>query len=308
MNVTRSILLQASRSAWLAEQFRRRAFARRAVRRFMPGEDLESALVAAAALKSDGIGAVLTQLGERVTTREEALIVHDHYRAVLTAIGKRSLPAHISVKLTHLGLDVDRSLCSEGLTALTAQASSIGSFVWVDMEESHYVDATLSIFKAVRARHDSIGVCLQAYLVRTPADVAALISANAAIRLVKGAYREPAGVALASKAAVDAAYVALGDRLLRAPRVPRGAVAFGTHDLAIVGEMRKRAKAIGVAPGAFEIHMLYGIKGAEQCALAKDNVPVRVLISYGTQWFPWYMRRLAERPANIWFVARNILP
>jgi proline dehydrogenase len=308
MNVTRSVLLRASRSAWLADQFRRRAFARRAVRRFMPGEDLESALEAAAALKSDGIGAVLTQLGERVTTGEDALAVHEHYRTVLAAIGQRSLPAHISVKLTHLGLDVDKSICAEGLAALTAQASAIGSFVWVDMEESNYVDRTLEIFRSVRAKHDSIGICLQAYLERTPADTEALVSLNAAIRLVKGAYREPVGVALASKQGVDAAYRSIGERLLRAPRVPRGATAFGTHDLAIIEQIRSGAGALELPSDAFEVHMLYGIKSAEQRDLARQRVPVRVLVSYGTQWFPWYMRRLAERPANVWFVVRNILP
>jgi proline dehydrogenase len=274
----------------------------------MPGEDLESALGAAAALKADGIGVVLTQLGERVTTREEALAVHGHYRGVLDAIGKRSLPAHISVKLTHLGLDIDQAICLEGLNSLTMQATSIGSFVWVDMEESHYVDATLEIFRAVRAKHDSIGICLQAYLERTPADAEALVSLNSAIRLVKGAYREPVGVALASKQAVDAAYRSIGDRLLRALRVPRGATAFGTHDLAIIEQIRSRAAVLGLPSDAFEIHMLYGIKSAEQRDLAREKVPVRVLISYGTQWFPWYMRRLAERPANVWFVVRNIVP
>ena len=302
------MLIRASRSAWLADQFRRRAFARRAVRRFMPGEDLESALTAAAALAGDGIGSVLTNLGERVASRGEALAVHEQYRAVLTAIGERSLPAHISVKLTHLGLDVDPTICANGLSALAAQASAIGSFVWVDMEESHYVDATLEMFRQVRARSESVGICMQAYLARTPANVDALVRLSAAVRLVKGAYREPVGVALASKPGVDAAYLALADQLLRAPPLRRGAPTFGTHDLAILEQVRARAEGDGVPPGGYEVHMLYGIKSAEQRALARSGVPVRVLISYGTQWFPWYMRRLAERPANLWFVARNLIP
>jgi proline dehydrogenase len=302
------MLIRASRSAWLADQFRRRAFARRATRRFMPGEDLESALVAAAALARDGIGSVLTNLGERVTSRAEALAVHEQYRAVLAAVGQRSLPAHVSVKLTHLGLDVDPAVCAEGLAALTAQAAAMGSFVWVDMEESHYVDATLAMFRQVRARSDSIGVCLQAYLARTPADVDALVRLGAAVRLVKGAYREPVGVALADKAAVDAAYIALTDRLLRAPPLRRGAPTCGTHDLVILEDVRSRATAMGLPSGGYEVHMLYGIKSAEQRTLARSGVTVRVLISYGTQWFPWYMRRLAERPANLWFVVRNLVP
>jgi len=274
----------------------------------MPGEDLESALTAGAALASDGIGSVLTNLGERVTSRQEALAVHAHYRAVLEAIGERSLPAHISVKLTHLGLDVDPAICAEGLAALTEQATAIGSFVWVDMEESHYVDATLEMFRRVRATRDAIGVCLQAYLARTPTDVDALVRISAAVRLVKGAYREPVGVALASKAAVDAAYLALAERLLRAPRLRRGTPVCGTHDIAILEQVRARAAAIGLPPDGYEVHMLYGIKSAEQRAFARSGVGVRVLISYGTQWFPWYMRRLAERPANLWFVVRNLVP
>lgn len=308
MSVTRSMLLRASRSAWLADQFRRRAFARRATRRFMPGEDLESALVAAAALAAEGIGSVLTNLGERVTSRAEALAVHEQYRSVLATIGERALPAHISVKLTHLGLDVDPAICAEGLSALTTQAAAVGSFVWVDMEESHYVDATLEIFRQVRSRNDSIGVCLQAYLARTPADLDALVRLTAAVRLVKGAYREPVGVALANRTAVDAAYIALADRLLRAPPLRRGAPTCGTHDLAILEEVRRRAAALGLPSGGYEVHMLYGIKSAEQRALARGGVTVRVLISYGTQWFPWYMRRLAERPANVWFVVRSLVP
>ncbi len=274
----------------------------------MPGEDLDSALTAAAALAADGIGSVLTNLGERVSNRAEALAVCEQYRAVLTAIGKRSLRAHISVKLTHLGLDVDPVICADSVAALAAQADATGSFVWVDMEESHYVDATLEVFRQVRARSESIGICVQAYLARTPADVDALVRHSTAVRLVKGAYREPVGVALASKAAVDTAYVALADRLLRAPPLRRGAPTCGTHDLAILEQVRARATADGVPPGGYEVHMLYGIKSAEQRELARSGTTVRVLISYGTQWFPWYMRRLAERPANLWFVARNLIP
>ena len=307
MSVARRLLLRASRSAWLASQLRNRAFFRRAVRRFMPGEELPAALAAAADLAAAGIGSVLTQLGEQVATRQEAARVRDHYLDVLAHVRARRLPSELSVKLTHLGLDVDRAACHADLQSLARAAADAGSFLWIDMEESRYVDPTLEIFRTVRAVQPRVGVCLQAYLRRTPADLDALLALKPAIRLVKGAYNEPAAVAYPLKRDVDATYLALADRLLdRAARAQARPV-FGTHDLGLVKRIRERATALHVAPGGYEVHMLYGIRSAEQRALARDGVRVRVLISYGTHWFPWYMRRLAERPANVWFVVRNLV-
>lgn len=274
----------------------------------MPGEALEAALGAAADFATHGIGAVLTNLGERVNTRAEATAVHDHYRSVLDVIRQRELAAQISVKLTHLGLDVDRATCARGLADLAAQAAAARSFVWIDMEESRYVDATLDVYRRTRAQHETVGICLQSYLARTPADVDALLPLGPSIRLVKGAYREPAHVALASKRAVDNAYARLADRLLRQASTARGLAAFGTHDSRLIRRVRADAGTLGLPRTAYEIHMLYGIKAAEQRALARSGVAVRILISYGAQWFPWYMRRLAERPANMWFVVRNLVP
>jgi len=307
MSLTRRVLLRASRSTWLARQLSRRAFFRRAVRRFLPGEDLNAALTAAAELSGAGIGSVVTQLGEQVTNRGEAAAVRDHYLRVLGEVRARGLPTEISVKLTHLGLDVNPKACLQDLLALAARAAEAGSFLWIDMEESRYVDVTLELFEAVRAAHAGVGVCLQAYLRRTPADLEALLPLAPAIRLVKGAYNEPPAVAYPKKADVDAAYVTLAGRLLE--RAARGEArpVLGTHDLPLLGRLRERALAVGAAPGAYEVHMLYGIRTAEQRALAAEGVPVRVLISYGTHWFPWYMRRLAERPANVWFVLRNVI-
>src|SRR5882724_3568220 len=308
MSLSRRLLLRASRSAWLARQLSQRAFFRRAVRRFMPGEDVGAALAAAADLAREGLGSVLTQLGEQVTSREEAAGVRDHYLRVLEEIRQRQLPAEISVKLTHLGLDLNPKACFQDLLALAARAAGAGAFLWIDMEESRYVDATLELFQAVRAAHASVGVCLQAYLRRTPGDLETLLPLAPAIRLVKGAYNESRDVALPKKREVDAAYAVLAGRLLeRAARGEARAV-FGTHDLGLIARLRERALALGAAPGggAYEVHMLYGIRAAEQRALCSEGVPVRVLISYGTHWFPWYMRRLAERPANVWFVVRHV--
>jgi len=307
MSLARRLLLRASHSTWLARALRERAFFGRAVRRFMPGEDLSAALAAAAGLAQAGLGSVLTHLGEQVTSRDEAAGVRDQYLRVFDEIRLRQLPAEISVKLTHLGLDLNPKACLQDLLALAARAGTAGSFLWIDMEESRYVDPTLELFQAVRAAHTGVGVCLQAYLRRTPADLEALLPLAPAIRLVKGAYNEPPDVALPKKRDVDAAYAVLAGRLLERAAQGEARAVFGTHDLGLIARLRERALAVGAAPGAYEVHMLYGIRAAEQRALHSEGVPVQVLVSYGTHWFPWYMRRLAERPANVWFVVRHLL-
>jgi proline dehydrogenase len=306
MSLARTVLLRASRSSWLADQFRRRSFARRAVRRFMPGEDVGSALDAAASFSSAGLGSVVTALGERVSTRAEAEEVRRHYIQVLDDIAKRRLPAHLSVKLTHLGLDVDPALCAESVRALAVRAETNGNMLWIDMEESHYVDATLDLYRRLRAEHPRVGVCLQAYLRRTPNDLASLLAIGGSVRLVKGAYREPAQVAFPKKSDTDAAYFTLATRMLESASPDRVQV-FGTHDLALAERIRVFAQSKSVPRGAWEVHMLYGIQSAAQRALPTNGVPVRVLISYGSHWFPWYVRRLAERPANVWFVVRSLM-
>ena len=307
MSLTRRLLLRASRSAWLARTLRRRAFFRRAVRRFLPGEHVGAALDTAAALARDGIGSVLTQLGEQVTNRDEAAAVRDQYLRLLDEIRSRDVPAEISVKLTHLGLDVNPKACLQDLLGLAARAAAAKSFLWIDMEESRYVDATLELYRAVRAARPDVGVCLQAYLRRTPADLEGLLPLAPAIRVVKGAYNEPPDVAFPKKRDVDAAYAVLAGRLLERAAAGGARVVFGTHDLDLIERLRARALALGVTGGGYEVHMLYGIRAAAQRTLAQQGVPVRVLISYGTHWFPWYMRRLAERPANVWFVVRHLL-
>ncbi len=277
------------------------------MRRFLPGEDLGAALDAAAAFARDGIGTVLTELGEQVTSAAEAAAVRDRYLGAFDRIGERALPAHVSVKLTHLGLDVDRAACLDHVLALAAQAAGRGSLLWIDMEESRYVDVTLDLFRRACALHDNVGVCLQSYLRRTAADLASLLPLAPAIRLVKGAYNEPPDVAFPKKRDVDGCYVMLADRLLQEAARGRARPVFGTHDVRLIAGIRERAVTLGAAPGAYEVHMLYGIRTAEQRALARTGVRVRVLISYGSHWFAWYMRRLAERPANVWFVLRNLV-
>jgi proline dehydrogenase len=306
MSLARTLLLRASRSPWLAEQFRKRAFARRAVRKFMPGESLGEALDAAAVLAKDNLGTVLTQLGEQVQNAAEAAAVRDHYLQVFDQIRQRSLPAHVSVKLTHLGLDVSREACTRHVLDLATKARADRTFLWIDMEEARYVDATLEIYRRARADGPGIGVCLQAYLRRTPQDLTALLPIGPAIRLVKGAYKESADIALQQKAEIDAQYERLASQLLDATAGGRATVVFGTHDLGLVERIGKDAVNRS-ADARYEVHMLYGIRTDDQRALARRGVKVRILISYGSHWFAWYMRRLAERPANIWFVVRSAL-
>jgi len=277
------------------------------VRRFLPGEDLGDALDAAAELARLGLGAVLTQLGEQVTSRTEAAAVRDHYLDALVRARARSLGAHLSVKLTHLGLAVDREACARNLLDIAQRAEETRSFVWIDMEESRYVDVTLDLFRRACAVRDNVGVCLQAYLRRTPADLESLWPLRPAIRLVKGAYNEPSAVAYPSKRDVDGSYLALAMELLERAARREATPVFGTHDRSIIAHIAARARARALAKGAYEIHMLYGIRPAEQRALAAAGMAVRVLISYGSAWFAWYMRRLAERPANLWFVVRNVV-
>jgi len=307
MGFARSLLLKASRSQWLARQLRERRFFQRAAKRFMPGETLDAALDAAAQFGKAGIGSVLTELGEQVTNRAEAAAVRDHYLGVLDKIQRRKLPAHISVKLTHLGLDASREGCVQDILKLAARADQARSFLWIDMEESRYVDATLDVYRRAKSEWSNVGVCVQAYLRRTPADLESLLALSPAIRLVKGAYNEPADVAFPRKRDVDAAYFQLAERLLKEAARQRVKPVFGTHDLEVIGRIRQAAGEQRLNPSAYEFHMLYGIRAAEQRSLAAQGARVRVLISYGSAWFAWYMRRLAERPANVWFVLRNVV-
>lgn len=271
----------------------------------MPGEDAESALQAAQQFHGLSIPTVLTQLGENVTDAGEAKAVTQHYTGVLDRIQALKLRAHISVKPTQLGLDVSQDLCLEQLTALAGQAARVGTFVSIDMEGSDYVDRTLELYRKVRPAHRNVGLCLQAYLYRTPDDLTGLLPLNPTIRLVKGAYKEPPSIAFPKKPDVDQRYFELAQRLLTGPKPPQPH-GFGTHDVHLIDRICARARSGNLPNSAFEIQMLYGIRSNDQTRLAAAGYTVRVLISYGSYWFPWYMRRLAERPANVWFVVRSM--
>ncbi len=307
MSVARTLLLKASDSTWLRENGTKAPFVRRAVSRFMPGESFDDMIVAARSMAAEGVTAVFTRLGENVKDLAEADGVARHYLEGIDRIRELGLACEPSIKLTQLGLDIDRELAYGHLRELAARAHAAGNYLWIDMEQSHYVDITLDLTRRLRAEFPRVGVCLQAYLYRTREDLVELTGRGIGIRLVKGAYNEPADVAFPKKSDVDANYYALAQVMLDAGTRASGArPVFGTHDIQLIDSIRRHAVATGVKPREFEFHMLYGIQRAAQLRLARDGASVRVLIAYGAYWFPWYMRRLAERPANVLFVARSL--
>ena len=239
--------------------------------------------------------------------QDEASGVTEHYIGVLDRIAGRNLRCQISLKPTQLGLDLDGDLCLENLLTLLGKAGESGSLIWVDMESSAYVDRTLDLFEGARSAYENVGLCVQSYLHRTADDLERLIACRAAVRLVKGAYNEPSTVAMPSKNDVDESFIALGRRMLEAIVAGGGGLpVFGTHDMRLLGTVFEHANHIGLSKSQYEIQMLYGIARERQRELAASGHRIRVLISYGSAWFAWYMRRLAERPANVWFVLRSV--
>jgi proline dehydrogenase len=306
MSLMRSLLLAASQNQWLRDRAAHYSFVRNTVSRFMPGESLEDALGAAQTLRSKRIGSVFTHLGENIKDRAEAQQVTEHYLEVLDRIQQKGLQAEISVKLTQLGLDLSSDLCFENLKTIIDRAQK-DSIVWVDMEASNYVDATLDIYRRALQLYANVGVCLQAYLHRTKDDLSKLLPLRPSIRLVKGAYNEPPEVAFPRKQDVDENYFALAKEMLIAKKENRCVrAAFGTHDLALIRRISEFASMEGLAKAGLEVQMLYGIQRAEQERLANAGCTSIVLVSYGSYWYPWFVRRLAERPANLWFMLRNV--
>jgi proline dehydrogenase len=303
----RRLLLWGSENVFFSNRVARLAFVRRAVRRFMPGETSEAAIEEVVRLSALRITSMLTLLGENVTEADEAADVTRHYQAVLEEVAGRDLDVEISVKLTQLGIDIGRDVAATNLEGILTTAEEHGQFVWIDMESSGYVDRTLDLYRAARSSHVNTGICLQAYLYRTAEDLASLLPINPSIRLAKGAYAEPREVAFPRKKDVDQNYLLLAQTLLDEVRRDGVRAAFATHDGRLIGKIEDGAAQRGITPGDLEFQMLYGIGPAKQRELAVQGYKVEVLISYGTAWFPWYMRRLAERPANLWFVMRKMV-
>ncbi len=307
MSVARTLLLKVSDNQWLREHGTRVPFIRRAVAKFMPGESFDEMIAATRATAAEGIPAVFTRLGENVKDLAEADGVASHYLESIDKVRALQLDCEPSIKPTQLGLDIDRELAYAHLRDLAARAHAANNYLWIDMEQSQYVDVTLGLTRRLRDEFPRIGVCLQAYLFRTREDLEDITARGIGVRLVKGAYNEPAAVAFPKKSDVDANYYALAQIMLGPAASAAGSRAvFGTHDLDLIQSIRAHAQSTGVKATEYEFHMLYGIQKAAQQRLAKDAAQVRVLIAYGDYWFPWYMRRLAERPANVWFVAKSL--
>src|SRR6266550_2509907 len=302
----RRVLLWCAQNRWLATHVPRWRFARQAVRRFLPGEGFDSALKAAVEFRSKNIGALFTLLGENIGDLADANKVVEHYEEVLAA--SMEVQAEISVKPTELGLDIDQDDAYENLERLASAAAKANSFLWLDMEGSAYTQATLDLYRRLRAGHPRTGVCLQAYLYRTVEDALGLMPLNPAIRLVKGAYAEPPDRAASAKKEVDASYLALCALML--PEVKRGMLrlVLGSHDVELIARVTRFAHALGMENAKVEVNMLYGIRTDQQVRLAAEGYVVKDLISYGDAWYQWYLRRLAERPANVMFVARQLVP
>lgn len=308
MSVMRKVLLAMSTSPFLREQATKRAFVRRSVSAFMPGEKVEDALQAAATLKPQGINTILTRLGEGVTRLDDAERVTEHYLEVLDRVKAAGLDAQISVKPTQLGLDLDPAQCQRNFDRICEKRERLGDApVWIDMENSPYVDPTLTLFRMSKERYKGVGVALQAYLYRTAKDVESLIPLGPAIRIVKGAYLESLDVAFPKKSDVDENFYKLCCRLMQPDAQKTGTLLhIATHDTALIDRLLKYIEDHKVPASAFEFAMLYGIQRGQQRRLAQGGRRIRVLVSYGEYWFPWYMRRLAERPANVTFVLKNL--
>jgi len=304
----RSLLLWMARNGFLRKHLPRLWFAKRAVRRFMPGESAGSALDAAATFRAEGITSMFTRLGENVTKLEEGDEVAAHYLGLMADIRARDLDGEVSVKLTQLGYDLDVERTLEHARTLAAKAAETGKTLWIDMEGSAYTEGTVAFYERLKADHPNTGLCLQAYLKRTAADIQRLLPLDPRIRLVKGAYAEPAAIAFHSKQDVNRSYVELATALLEGARAGHKVLlGLGTHDVVLIEEIAREAERLGLPKTTFEVEMLYGIRMDQQRRLASEGYLVRDLIAYGEAWYPWYMRRLAERPANVIFALRQMI-
>ena len=304
----RSLLLALAQRPRIGAAMDRLPVTRRFVRRFVAGRTADDAFRVIAALDGRGLMTAVTYLGENVVTPADAEKATASYAALLDEIARRRLRCLPSLKLTHIGLDLGEELCLRNLTRLLEQGAAAGLRVWIDMESSAYTERTLALYTRVRPRHANAACVVQSYLRRTPADVDRLVEAGATVRLCKGAYQEPPALAYPDKPDVDAAYARLVERLLADDARGKGVYpGFATHDERLQEHARRTATERSVAPDRWEIQMLFGIRHDLHARLQSAGVPLRVLVPYGEDWYGYFMRRLAERPANLVFLLRNLV-
>lgn len=314
----RAFLVYLSQAGWARSLVMRFRFARRTARRFVAGETIEEAFRAVADLNAIGMLATLDLLGEHTHDAAAAAEATRRIADLIDRLAASELRSNVSIKLTQIGLKLDENLCEKNLKALLQHAAQHGIFVRIDMEESACVDATLRLYHNMRAAgFDNVGVVLQSYLYRTESDAMELLQNGTPIRLVKGAYMEPPDRAFPKKADADASFDRISDLMLhesmQSPVPPNGHVAWppiaaiGTHDAARIEFAKKHAVEIELPKDKVEFQMLYGIRRDLQTQLVREGYPVRIYVPFGTEWYPYFMRRLAERPANLWFFLSNLI-
>jgi len=304
----RTFFVHLSENRSLRRFAERSAIGQRVSGRFVAGTEIADAVRVTQAVNRSGMSVSIDNLGENVTNPEEARHSARLYQQILDAIAANGLNANISLKLTHMGLDVDEGLARELVSGLVAQAASMNppGFVRVDMEGSPYTERTLDFVHELHRRPghaNSVGTVIQAYLKRSESDVEKLLSEGIRIRLCKGAYKEPASIAFESKADVDANYIKLMKTLMKSGTYH----GMATHDENIIREAQAFATREKISRDSFEFQMLYGIRRDLQQSLVRDGWRMRVYVPFGTEWYPYFMRRLGERPANVFFIARNML-
>ena len=303
----RTLLLALSARPALGAWMDRVPLTRSLVRRFVAGTEPDDALAVLGRLNERGLLGAVTYLGENVTTVDEAGRATEVYLRVLDEIKRRGLRAVPSLKLTHLGLDLGESVCLANLTRLLERGRAADILVWIDMESSAYTERTLDLYARLRPQYPNAACVVQAYLRRTPADVERLVQLGATVRLCKGAYREPPTNAYPSKRDVDAAYARLIERLLAPDALAHGVYpAFATHDERLLAKVRQVSAERRVSPDRFEVQMLYGIRHDLHLVMQRQGLALRVLVPFGEDWYGYFMRRLAERPANLVFLLRNL--
>lgn len=300
---TKSVFLYLSESERFKNFLTRFKSFNNVTRRFVAGEELTDAIEAIRKLNQQGISASFDHLGESITSEAETREEVNEYVRVLESIHANALNSNVSVKLTQLGLDVSQDLCYANTRTIVETALRYDNFVRIDMEDSSKTDATLQLFKRLRAEFENVGIVIQSYLYRSEKDIEELLKLGARIRLCKGAYKEPPTVAFADKADVDANYIKL-TKLLLSSGIYHG---IATHDEKMISAAIQFAKEQNISTDQFEFQMLYGIRRDLQERLVRQGYRMRVYVPYGRYWYPYFMRRLAERPANVWFVLRNVI-
>jgi len=306
MALLRSAFIAASQNRLLRRLGERSSVGRKLSSRFVAGMEIDDALRVAEAVNQQGMSVTLDSLGESVTSETEAHQSAEIYHRLLDAIAERKLNSNISVKLTQMGLELSPDLAAKIAESLAAHARATGNFVRIDMEASHLTQVTLDIVRRVHAQpalRGSIGIVIQAYLYRSQSDIEQLLADGIRVRLCKGAYKEPAEIAFPRKADVDQNYVRLSGLLLDSPLYH----GLATHDEAMIEAAKSFATAHQIDPSRFEFQMLFGVRRDLQRKLVREGYNVRVYIPFGREWYPYFMRRLAERPANVIFILKNLL-